>query len=255
VPASPEPTRTLRDLPADEARRLQTARIFFGHQSVGADIMAGVEDLVKATPGIPLRVVELRGPSLPAGPVFAHEKIGENGKPSLKTDVFASLLEKEFKGNLDIALHKYCFVDIDGSTDVDRLFAHYKETLARLRAESPTVTFVHVTTPLTTVQSGLRAAVKRLIGRVPDHYEDNIKRQRYNELMRHEYAGHEPLFDLARIESTRPDGSRETISLGDQSAFALVPEYASDGAHLNAEGRRRVAEQLLVFLADVASHR
>jgi|EndMetStandDraft_4_1072995.scaffolds.fasta_scaffold174526_2 hypothetical protein len=255
VHAPSEPTRTLRDIPADETRRLQAARIFFGHQSVGADIMAGVEDLVKSTPQLQLRVVQLQGPSLPAGPFFAHEKIGENGKPSLKTDVFATLMEDGFNKNLDIALHKYCFVDIEASTDVGRLFAHYKETLARLRAESPNVRFVHVTTPLTVVQSGWRATVKRMLGREPDHYGDNITRQRYNELMRHEYAGREPLFDLARIESTRPDGSRETISWGDQSAFALVPDYASDGAHLNPVGRRYVAEQLLVFLADVASGR
>jgi hypothetical protein len=255
VHAPSEPTRTIRDIPASETRRLQTARIFFGHQSVGADIMAGVEDLVKSNAALQLRVVPLQGPSLPEGAFFAHEKIGENGKPALKTDVFATLLEHGFDKNLDIAFHKYCFVDITESTDEARLFAHYKETLARLHAESPNVTFVHVTTPLTVVQSGWRAAVKRVIGRTPDHYGDNLTRERYNQLMRREYAGREPLFDLAKVESTRPDGSRETFSFGDQSAFALVPEYASDGAHLNPEGRRRVAEQLLVLLADVASHR
>ena len=255
VHQAPQATRTLRDIPADEARRLQAARIFFGHQSVGADIMAGVDDLVKSNADLKLRVVQLQGPSLPTGAFFAHQKIGENGKPSQKTDVFAGLMEKGFNANLDIALHKYCFVDVTESTDTAGLFAHYKATLARLHAESPNVTFVHVTTPLTVVQSGWRAAVKRVLGREPDHYGDNITRERYNELMRHEYAGREPLFDLAKIESTRPDGNRETISWGDQSAFALVPEYASDGAHLNPVGRRYVAEQLLVFLADVASAR
>jgi hypothetical protein len=255
VHAPSEPMRTLKDIPVDQTHRLQAARIFFGHQSVGADIMAGVEDLGKSNAELRLRIVPVQGSSLPAGPFFAHEKIGENGKPALKTDAFAALMEQGFNGKLDIALHKYCFIDIHESTDVDRLFAHYKETLARLHAESPNVTFVHVTTPLTVVQSGWRAAVKRMLGRQPDYYGDNIARERYNELMRHEYAGREPLFDLARIESTRPDGSRETIALGDRAGFALVPAYASDGAHLNAVGRRYVAEQLLVFLADVASRR
>ena len=51
------------------------------------------------------------------------------------------------------------------------------------------------------------------------------------------------------------EGGLQRFPVGDKSAFALVPEYASDGAHLNPAGRRRVAEQLLVFLADVASRR
>ena len=67
--------------------------------------------------------------------------------------------------------------------------------------------------------------------------------------MRNAYRGREPVFDLATIESTRPDGRREAIRAGSRSGYALVPAYTSDNSHLNEQGRRRVAEELLVFLA------
>jgi hypothetical protein len=70
--------------------------------------------------------------------------------------------------------------------------------------------------------------------------------------MRREYGGREPLFDLAAVESTRPDGSRETLSLGGKTAFALHPGYTNDGSHLNEVGRRRAAEALLTLLARLA---
>jgi lysophospholipase L1-like esterase len=127
--------------------------------------------------------------------------------------------------------------------------------MAKARAENPEVTLVHVTVPLVTVQSGLKARVKKLLGREPDHYGDNRARERFNELMRREYASREPLFDLAAIESTRPDGSRETFEFGGVTSASLVPTYTTDGAHLNPDGRRRVAEQFVAFLADVAGGR
>jgi hypothetical protein len=244
--------RTLRDMPEPKVERLRSARIFFGHQSVGGNIMAGVSDLVRAEPNLGLRVVPMtEASSTPA--FFAHAKIGENGRPTFKTDEFARMMDAELKGRVDVAFHKYCYVDISASTDVSKLFEHYKQTMARLSASHPGVKFVHVTTPLVEVQGGWRATVKKLIGREPDHYTDNMARERFNALLRREYAGQAPVFDLAAFESTRRDGSRETFEYKAAISFSLVPEYASDGAHLNDEGRRIVAEQLLALLADVTS--
>jgi hypothetical protein len=148
-----------------------------------------------------------------------------------------------------VAFHKYCYVDVTETTDVAAVFDHYRQTMARLREEFPGVVFVHVTTPLVRVGSGPRAALKRLLGRDPGRYGGNFARERFNDLMRGAYRGREPLFDLAAIESTRPDGHRETIQSGDQRGYALVAAYTMDNSHLNEVGRRRVAEELLVFLA------
>jgi hypothetical protein len=74
-----------------------------------------------------------------------------------------------------------------------------------------------------------------------------VRREQFNELMRAEY-GPKELFDLAKFESTYPDGTRER---GDKSHFALVPDYTDDGGHLNARGREVICVQWLDFLSSL----
>ena len=69
--------------------------------------------------------------------------------------------------------------------------------------------------------------------------------------MRKHYKDKEPIFDLAQIESHYPDGRPMTFSTQGETYYALVPEYASDGRHLNELGSRRVGEQLLIMLAEL----
>jgi hypothetical protein len=240
---------SLGEVPDTAWQSLATKRVFFGHQSVGANIMEGVADVIRDEPRIGLRVAGGEGALDGGGGAFAHGPVGRNGDPGLKTDDFARRIEGPLRGKVDVAFHKYCYVDITGATDVAAVFDHYQKTMARLRAEFPGVVFVHVTTPLVRVGSGPRAALKRLLGRDPGGYGGNFARERFNDLMRDTYRGREPLFDLAAIESTRPDGRRETIRSGDRSGYALVAAYTTDGSHLNEVGRRRVGEELLVFLA------
>ena len=240
---------SLGEVPDPAWRDLAAKRIYFGHQSVGENVMEGVADLVRAEPRIGLRVRAGEAALDDSGGVFAHGRVGRNGEPGLKTDDFARRIEGPLRGRVDVAFHKYCYADILESTDVPAVFDHYQKTMARLRAEFPEVLFVHVTTPLVRVQSGPKAALKLLLGRTPGRYAGDFARERFNQLMRSAYLGKEPLFDLAAVESTRPDGSREVIRAGGRSGYALVPAYTSDNAHLNELGRRRVAEELLVFLA------
>ena len=77
----------------------------------------------------------------------------------------------------------------------------------------------------------------------------NAIRNRYSTLMLAAYSGRAPVFDLATLESTRPDGSRSFFTRGADTAYTLAEEYTSDGGHLNEAARRMVAEQLLIFLA------
>jgi lysophospholipase L1-like esterase len=72
-------------------------------------------------------------------------------------------------------------------------------------------------------------------------------------LLRKNYEGKEPVFDLARIESTRPDGTRETFTQDGKTYYALVPAYTKDGGHLNKLGRKKVAEQLLLLLVSLSN--
>jgi lysophospholipase L1-like esterase len=223
--------------------------IFFGHQSVGANILDGVRDLA-AREGVPLEVVEIKGGTAPSGPVFGHAFVPENGNPSLKLKSFARALAT-LAAPPEIAFLKFCYVDIDRDTDVTALFEEYRSTLRELRARYPRTTFVHFTVPLTTVQGGWKAAIKSLIGRAPYGYRENGRREELNALLRAEYGPREPFFDIARIESTGPDGAAQAAEYKGRSVPVLAAAYTTDGGHLNGAGRRRVAAALLGLLASV----
>lgn len=246
------PMASVQSVPDSSWATLASKRVFFGHQSVGANIVQGIGDVLRDHPNIGLRVVD-GDSAADGGPAFAQALVGKNGDPAGKSDDFAARLEGGVGRHVDIAFHKYCYVDMPADADPKAVFAHYKATMDRLHAEFPNVTFVHVTTPLVTVPGDPRALIKRLLGQAPLRLRANLVREQFNDLMRREYGGREPLFDLSLIESTRPDGARETVSFGNRFGYALVPAYASDGAHLNEAGRRRAAESLLVFLAELSA--
>lgn len=76
-----------------------------------------------------------------------------------------------------------------------------------------------------------------------------MKRAQYNALLRKQYADSGRLFDLAAIESTRPDGTRVTGSRGGTKYYALCEGYASDNGHLNTQGAKAVAAGMLDVIA------
>jgi hypothetical protein len=244
----------LKQVPSTAWERLGQMRVLFGHQSVGFNIIDGMKDVMKDNPVVKLKIVEVQAPPAPPGPAFAHFRVGENTKPDLKTDDFARWMNGAGDDAPDIAFFKFCYVDANPRTDVQAVFGHYKRVLSDLRARHPQTAFIHVTMPLTRIQTGWKVPIKELIGRPIDGVADNIARNEFNDLMRAEYGGKEPIFDLAAIESTLPDASRMSVRQGDR-VYAMVPAYTTDGGHLNEVGRRIAAEQLLVLLAGLAAGR
>jgi hypothetical protein len=241
----------LAGVPAARLEALSGARIYFGHQSVGYNLVGGLQAVAKDRPELKLRFVETRRADDLRPGTFAHAENGHNVKPLTKIRDFAETLDGGVGKNVDVAFFKFCYVDFGPASEVEPVFAEYKATLAGLRGRYPQVRFVHVTTPLTTVPSGWKESVKRLLGRGSKDAEANVAREHFNALMRAEYGGREPLFDLAAVEATRPDGARTTFDLGGPQP-ALTPAYASDEGHLNAAGARWAAEHLLVTLASAS---
>jgi hypothetical protein len=252
APTQPR-TDLLQRVAADDWARLTSARIAFGHQSVGYDILAGVADLATAIPALKLRVVESPRPS--AEPGLVHFRAGQNEQPLTKVDAFVRFVDAAGAAPPDVAMLKFCYIDANPATDMRAVFTHYRDAMAGLRTRHPGTTFVHMTMPLRTVQTGWKVTLKNLIRRPIGGYADNAKRHQYNELLRAEYGGREPVFDIAALESTRSDGSRVSFTLDGQTGFGLVPDYTYDGGHLNEAGRRYVAEQFLLTLADATRAR
>jgi len=236
----------------EQLKRLSEIKIFFGHQSVGFNIINGIQDLMKENSKIKLNIVETADKSDFNAGLFAHARAGNNTKPKSKIDAFKNFIEKGIGNQADIAFLKFCYIDFNEKTDVANVFADYREVMSRLKNSYPKTTFVHVTVPLTSLKTGLKAFTKKIIGRPIRGYSDNIKRHQFNELMKAEYSGKDPVFDLAEIESTYPAGKRSTFSKDGTKYYSMVPEYTYDGGHLNETGRKIVAEQMLVLLSDIA---
>ncbi len=246
--------KTLANIKESQLNKLSQAKIYFGHQSVGYNIVDGIKDLT-AENSINLNIIETDNPVDLSEPAFAHSQVGRNSYPDSKTDAFKELMLRGFGDNADIAFFKFCYVDIKADSIPQEVFSYYQKTMSSLKTQFPDTVFVHVTTPLIAAPTGAKAFAKKVIkslsGQPVYGYDDNIKRHAFNELMRTTYAQREPVFDLALFESIQPNGKRIQYSKSNQAFYQLCRQYTDDGGHLNEPGRKRIAEQLIIFLADL----
>ncbi len=246
--------KKMKDTPPSAWEGLSRKRMLFGHQSVGNNMIAGMDELLKEYPYIELTIKAITGPEFIAPGTLAHFQVGKNEKAVSKIQDFDAKIRQGLGDQVDIALFKFCFVDVDAGTDVENLFSEYRNTMAALKNDYPAVKFVHVTVPLLRKEkTTIKGYIKKILGRSGGFFDDshNMKRNQYNELLRREYTGKEPIFDLASIQATQQDGTHEEFTAGGKSYYALTPGYTDDGGHLNVLGRRAVAEQLLIFLSQL----
>jgi hypothetical protein len=248
---SPQKLRRLADVPPEAWTRLNSKTIFFGHQSVGRNILGGLQDLQANSKSLHLSIVETKDANKIEGPVLAHAAVGRNRDPESKIAEFKELMEGGLGNKVDIAFLKLCYVDVTRDSNPDEILAAYSKAIGALKSRFPRVVFVHVTVPLCAPEKGLKERIKRLLGRSPV-LDDNQVRVRYNSLLCQRYSGKEPLFDLALYETLTPEGLRHYGLRNGQEVPVLTPSYTDDGGHLNPRGRQHVAEQLLIQLLDLA---
>ena len=248
--------QSINDIPQEKWEKLAQKRIFFGHQSVGFNILNGLNLIMADNPHIKLNIVHTSNAENFGEALLAHEWIGKNTKPKSKIDAFDNVLRNGVGDKVDIVLMKFCYVDITSSTDVDKVFSDYIKILSGLESSFPGVTFIHVTTPLTSVPTGMNALfqtaknlVKKILGKPFFDYKDNINRNNFNERLLSKYNAKNYVFDLARIEYILPDGRVSSFRKNGRNYYSLAEDYTNDGGHLNEKGSRRAAEQLLVILA------
>ncbi len=252
---SPQPIRRWADIPPEAWSQLCGKTIFFGHQSVGYDIVSGIRDIVASHEYLGLRIVETKDAKRVDGPALVHAPIGQNLHAESKTAEFTRLMEGGLAEKVDMAFFKFCFVDINESSNPDALFATYCKAMDTLKLRFPHTTFMHVTAPLcgppTRGVGIMKTSIQRLLGR-PTVLDENEVRNRYNALLRERFSRKEPLFDLALYETLGPEGLRHYSLQNGHEIPILAPMYTDDGGHLNARGQRYVAEQLLIQLLEVA---
>ena len=244
---------SIDDVPRESWAKLAGKKIFFGHQSVGYNIVDGIADILDERDYIKLDIVEARGPAGFDKPVFAHAQVGRNTDPASKIESFREVMDAGVGDKVDIAFFKFCYVDIMRDSDPQEILDSYSAAINDLKDRYPKTRFLHVTVPVCSPSKGfkrnIKQSVKLLIGR-PGVLDDNMMRERYNKLLNDAYCGTEPFFDLALAESVNPDGFRCYAVKGAEKVHVMAPDYTDDGGHLNSRGRKKVAEQLLMILAE-----
>ena len=229
---------------------LADKKIYFGHQSVGANMIDGITKLIEKSSGTTLSFERIHSATDFSKQAFYHSLIGSNEQPDSKISDFEAMISSRFHGKVDIAFMKFCYLDIDPYTDVNMLFDKYQKTIGVLEKNYPSITFVHVTVPLKSLQSGPKAWVKRMLGRPVVGYEDNANREKFNSRMREVYKNAH-LFDLAAIESTYLSGEKARVEVNGKQVPYLVPDFTNDGGHLNELGQQIIATQLVGMLASL----
>lgn len=241
---------SLSDLSKDEIDNLTRKSFYFGHQSVGRDLMDGVSLIVEESPQLGIRIVEDESVGAMTPGTIAHSRIGQNGAPESKLSKFEDVLDAGAGAKIDSASLKLCYVDITSGSDVQNIFRDYRGRIAALKAKYPNVQFIHFTMPIRSAPIGKKPDLKRFLGIEIQEDQDNIARARFNDLIRAEYEGKEPVFDIAKLESLALE-SNETHKLksGNHEYEVMAPSNTYDGGHLSDDAKRHIGEQFIVFLA------
>lgn len=211
----------------DKARQLN---VLFGHQSVGGNIIDGIHALA----GRNAERYHLEFVSDPPLEWFDENRgwgefsAGENEDPKSKADHFRRKLEREgFGKKLDVALVKYCYVDLPAEgCQPKAVFEQYRAAMEAVEKACPKLRVVWCTAPL--------------------EEENNGARNEFNRLVReHCTAKNKVLFDLAAIESHDASGKATEPP-------ALRKEYSEDGGHLNEAGQLKAARAWWWLMARLA---
>jgi hypothetical protein len=234
----------------NELRAVSGKRILFGHQSVGGNILEGLKEIGNANPGGGLTVIDLEESGAPAGPFLGELRIGKNGDPGSKCIAFREKARSLGTDGLDVAVMKFCYADFNRGTDAAAVLAQYAAAVDSIRAGSARLVVLHTTVPLVVRTAGWKKMIKRLLGKEESSDVANAKRSEFNELLKARYRG-EPIFDLAAVESTYPDGTRQEFAADGKRAYALVADFTDDGSHLNATGRVIAARAFVHALAAI----
>lgn len=250
---------SLRTYTGNEWESLARKKMVFGHQSVGDNIINGLQLLIaELHPPVQIPITAFTGFQKADSAGIQHFYAGKNRDPISKIDHFRETILKSTGDSSTIAFLKFCYVDI-GEFNADKIDTIYKKYVAavdEIKLKRPDVRLIHFTVPLKTrdpMKKGRLASLQRRIAQWSGSHEndpDNILREHFNEKIRSTYPV-EQIFDIAAYESTTPSGERTAFKKGTFTAYSLYEAYSDDGGHLNAYGQKIIASKLLDFLIDL----
>lgn len=187
--------------------------------------------------------------------LIIHERIGVNREPLTKIAAFRDRLQAAQRPEMDVALLKFCYVDIASQTDAESLWKHYQAAIEQLSTDQPGVQLVHCTVPLRSLPEGPYAWLRRALGHRHPAVVGNRARDWYNRQLRARFGGGHDLFDLAAVQSRHSDGRSCELNDGGTRVPSLAREWTYDGGHLNERGRTMAAAAFIEFLQTLQDSR
>jgi len=235
-------------------RTIANRKIFFGHQSIGGNILQGLATLAKQSAEAPLTIIEYVSEPPQATAALVHSKIGKNADPLSKLQDFSAKCNELKEANLDYAMMKFCYIDFHAQTELADIERVYSETFAALTKQLPNTRFIHCTVPITLNKLGARSWLKKLLGQPVAVEQDNIARNHFNDFIRNRYAK-EPIFDLAALEATDLQQHPVTFRYHGNAYQSLYSGYTQDGRHLNERGQEWIARNFIELINNLESSR
>ena len=126
----------------------QETNIYFGHKSVGNNIIKGIRAIASENKRNDLIIYRLDEEEKLPENYFVHSSIGKNGDPISKIREFQTNIDSLIKENLKIAMMKFCFADFDNNSDIDGVFQTYVTTIDSIKNDYPDLIIIHFTIPL-----------------------------------------------------------------------------------------------------------
>ncbi len=224
---------------------IRSTRVFFGHQSVGADTIEGMAALGFGDPWVYWAFPDDAGYN--GGAYFGQEMIGENRHPAGKVEAFrAFMIDDAYGARVDLAGFKLCFQDFEddaggdaagSSAELAALELTYAAAIDQVRAQFPGVRLFHVTPPL--------------VAAAEWSADQNAARVALGDWLKHTYGPTDVIFDLQDVESIDPSTQQRCTAMG---AWALCDANAADDhAHLSTGGKERMAKAMMTMVHRVAT--
>ena len=205
--------KSISGITQDKWDMLASKRMYFGHQSVGFNIIAGVNDILERNSFINLDIKDLDKVEDLSKPFLAHSAVGRNRFPDEKVSAFSEVMLSDFGGHVDVAFLKFCYVDAKEGANVEQMLAVYDRGIEEIRKARPNVVIVHFTIPIRAIPNGFVDRTKRRFGVGVLHKKamGNIVKRDFNSLLLAKYGDKDLVFDIAKIESTAQNGESCTF--------------------------------------------
>lgn len=248
--ASPGPTPAI-SLPTGRLAPL-TTRVLIGSGAIGTDIAKGIPAAFKAAERSGPRVTPWVKARKSRGPVIATATVGQTGDPESRFRAFANLVNDAPLNSIDVAIMALNYEDITAETDISRVFENYASTMESIEQANPDIKFLYATVPVTTSNSWRAVDAATVIGLIDVNqpvWQDNIARERFNGLIRSQYASSGRLFDIAALEARISEGKAAAKMHENQWYFVMNPSLSSNGKRLGKAGAVQLADMLVRLVA------